>query len=125
MSEDRKSRDSGGGGLRQGLGLLSALKDTVEETIQEAKERGDLDPERAKGYVKDAVRRAQEVAGDARTRLEEMRRRDVPSVREAVDDLKGRVEKLEQALRCSVGSEASEEASSGDVRSDGTSAGEA
>ncbi len=49
MTTEEKSEDGGrgsrqkmGDGIKQGLGVLSAFKDALEETIQEAGERGDL-----------------------------------------------------------------------------------
>ncbi len=47
---ERESRRPGGGlteGIRTGIGILAAVKETIEDTIQEAVERGDLSPERA------------------------------------------------------------------------------
>lgn len=43
MNDDKKSaREQVSDGIRQGIGVLSAFKDALEETINEARERGDL-----------------------------------------------------------------------------------
>jgi polyhydroxyalkanoate synthesis regulator phasin len=104
MTEEGKSdRKSASGGIKQGLGILSALKDAIEETIQDARDRGDLNPDRARDLVKKALGRAQDAAGDARSRLEELKERELPSVREAVEDLKRRVAKLEDEVGGAAG----------------------
>jgi polyhydroxyalkanoate synthesis regulator phasin len=94
--EESKSRE---GGFKQGLGILAAMKEAIEETIQEARERGDLDPEKAKEFFRGAMEKAHGAAGEARSRLEEIREKDLPSVQEAMEDLRGRVQKLEDAFR--------------------------
>ena len=82
--------DKGGirDGMRQGLGVLSAFKEAVEETINEARDRGDLSSERAREIMKDALGRAQEAADGARDRLDLVPRKEF-------DDLVLRVRKLE------------------------------
>ena len=60
MTEDKKStRAKVSDGIRQGIGVLSAFKDALEETINEARERGDLSTERAKEVMKSALHKAQ------------------------------------------------------------------
>ena len=49
-------------GIKQGIGVLSAFRDALEETIQEARDRGDLSADRAKGVMKEALDRAQAAA---------------------------------------------------------------
>ena len=45
MSDEQpKSRTSIGEGLRAGIGILSAFREAIEETIEEAVERNDLNP---------------------------------------------------------------------------------
>ena len=106
MTEERKTKKEGiSGGIRQGLGVLSAFKDAVEETISEARERGDLSTERAKEIMKGALDKAQEAAGGARERLESVTQEDFDGVKEVVGDLKDRVQKLEQRIRKGFGQE--------------------
>ncbi len=87
--------EKGGGtfsdGLRQGLGVLSALKEAIEETISDARERGDLSADRARKAVKDALGRAQTAAGEARERFDFPLQRDF-------DALVARVEAIERTL---------------------------
>jgi polyhydroxyalkanoate synthesis regulator phasin len=120
MTDEERPDEKNGreGGFKQGLGMLSALKEAIEETIQEAKERGDLDPEKAKEFFRGAMEKAQEAAGEARTRLEDMRERDFPSIQEAMDDLKGRAQKLEDAFRQRGGSGGGREDTSGGAGDD-------
>ena len=63
MTEDRKDRRSNVGedvreGIRAGLGILSALKDAIEETVQDMRDRGELSQERAREAVRTTMERA-------------------------------------------------------------------
>jgi polyhydroxyalkanoate synthesis regulator phasin len=82
--------------IRQGLGVLSALKDALDETIREARERGDLAPERAKEAVRSAFARAQEAAGEARERFDFIPRSEYERLREQVEEMRVRLENLER-----------------------------
>jgi len=84
-----------GEGLRTGIGVLSALKDAIEETIQDAVERGDLNPERAKQAVRDATRRAQDGLGEVRERLDFVPRKALDDLRDEVVALRDRIDRLE------------------------------
>ena len=66
MAEQQKASDGIRDGLKAGIGILAALKDAFEETIDEMRERGDISPERAKEAVRSTMQRAQEAMGDAR-----------------------------------------------------------
>ena len=71
MSDERQGKREGfSEGVRQGLGVLSAFKEAIEETLSEVRERGDLNPERARAAMKDALHRAQAVAGEAREKVD-------------------------------------------------------
>ena len=95
-------RDAGGrkgrvtDGIRQGLGVLGALKDALDEAITEARDRGDLSPDRAKEAVRSALHKVQEAAGEAKDRLDIVSRKDFEHLREQVDELKVRLENLER-----------------------------
>jgi polyhydroxyalkanoate synthesis regulator phasin len=101
------SRSSGGGsgsrsfadGVRQGIGVLGAFKDALEETIQEARDRGDLSSERARDVMKDALHKAQSAAEGARERLDFATQGQVDTLQEAVDALATRVSALEARVR--------------------------
>jgi polyhydroxyalkanoate synthesis regulator phasin len=84
-----------GDGIRQGIGVLSALKDALEETIQEARERGDLSTERAREVLKEALATAQSAAGEARGRLDFAQQGDLEALASAVESIGRRVAVLE------------------------------
>lgn len=78
-------------GLRQGLGVLTAFKEAIEETFNEARDRGDLTPERAKELARSAMERAQLAAGDARERFDFVPRREFDRLQARVNDLEARL----------------------------------
>ena len=84
-----------GEGLRSGIGVLTAFKEAIEETIQEAGSRGDLSPDRAKQFLGDALHRAQDAVGDVRERLDFVPRREFEAVLREVEELQRRVDALE------------------------------
>lgn len=84
-----------GEGVRTGIGVLTALRDAVEETITEAMSRGDLSPERAREAMQTAFRRAQDTVEDVRERLDVIPRREFDDLRAAVAALSARVDALE------------------------------
>jgi polyhydroxyalkanoate synthesis regulator phasin len=102
--ENRSAREKMSDGIRQGIGVLNAFKDALEETIQEARERGDLSPERARAVVNRALDRAQEAAGEARERLDFATRKEFEELRGAVLRLKEQVDGLEARVRGNDGS---------------------
>ena len=93
--EQRKSGTGIGEGLKAGIGILTAFKQAIEETIEDAAERNDLRPERAKEALSGALTRAQDALGDVRDRLEVVPRRDFEALRAEVEALRRRVERLE------------------------------
>lgn len=97
MSEDElpRRRTSIGEGLRSGIGVLTAFKEAIEETIQEAGARGDLNPDRAKQFLGEALHRAQDAVDDVRERLDFVPRREFEAVLRVVEDLQRRLDALE------------------------------
>lgn len=96
MTEEQKRSGTGiGEGLRAGIGILTAFKQAIEETIEDAAERNDLRPERAKEALSGALGRAQDAFEDVRGRLEAVSRRDFDALRAEVEALRRRVEQLE------------------------------
>lgn len=93
----RTGRQSFGDGIRQGMGVLAAFKDALEETIQEARDRGDLSSEKAREVMKDALDRAQTAAEGARERLDFATQNELHALRSAVESLAARVATLEEA----------------------------
>lgn len=100
--------DAGGGpksgksrmkdGFRDGLGVLSAFKDALEETIHEARERGDLSADRAKDVLKDTLDKAQTAAEGARERLDFSTQGEMESMQAAVADIRERLAALEESV---------------------------
>ena len=82
-------------GMKQGLGALSAFKEAVEETINEARDRGDLTPERAREIMRSALERAQTAAEGARGRLDLVPRKELDDLAAEVEELQTRVRRLE------------------------------
>ncbi|MEX0837094.1 MAG: hypothetical protein WD101_02090 [Gemmatimonadota bacterium] len=82
-------------GIRQGIGVLSAFKEALEETIQDARDRGDLSADRAKQVMKEALDRAQSAAGDAKERLDFAHHSEIDALRAELDTLRARVSALE------------------------------
>ena len=110
--DEKSAREKVSDGIKEGIGMLSAFKDALEETIQEAKERGDLSAEKAKEAMKDAIGKAQAAAGEARERLEFVSQKDFDS---AVDSIRDRLSSLEESVfGASRGGDASASAEDGE-----------
>jgi polyhydroxyalkanoate synthesis regulator phasin len=110
MTDERKSaREKVSDGIKQGIGVLSAFKDALEETINEARERGDLSSDRAKEAMKGALSRAQEAAEGARERLDFVTQRDFDALGDVVEGIRARVAALEDRFGGSAGDPAAEE----------------
>lgn len=84
-----------GEGIRSGVGVLTAFKEAIEETIQEANSRGDLSPDRAKQFLGDALHRAQETVGGVRERLEWVPRKEFEALQAEVAELRARLDALQ------------------------------
>jgi polyhydroxyalkanoate synthesis regulator phasin len=95
MAEEQKRSGIGGigDGIRAGIGILSAFKEAVEETLQEAVDRGDLSPDRAKRAVQDAMSRMQSTFEGARDRVDLVSRREFDELRAEVERLREEVER--------------------------------
>ncbi len=99
MTEERKGpREKVTDGIKQGIGVLSAFKEALEETIQEARERGDISSERAKEVMKSALDKAQHAAEGAKDRLDFVTQKEFDALSEAVDALRERVTALEDRV---------------------------
>lgn len=84
-----------GEGIRTGVGVLTAFKEAIEETIQEANARGDLSPDRAKQFLGDALHRAQDAVGEVRERLEWVPRKEFEALQAEVAELRSRLDALQ------------------------------
>lgn len=112
-SGTKKKKEGIREGMRQGFGFLSALKDAIEDTIAEARERGDLSPDRAREAMKSAIGRAQEAADDARGRLDFATRRELDDLTGVVEGLKARLDRLDGGDEGPAGEPATENAEEG------------
>lgn len=97
--QDRKRRGSMGDevreGIRAGIGVLSALKDAVEETVEDMMDRGEISQDRAREAVRTTMERAQAAFEDARTRLDLVPRREFDALRAEVAELRRRLDVME------------------------------
>jgi polyhydroxyalkanoate synthesis regulator phasin len=104
VTDDKKSaREKVSDGIKQGIGVLSAFRDALEETINEARERGDLSTDRAKEVMKDALHKAHEAAEGAKERLDFVTQSEFDTLSETVERVKDRVGALEEILRAGTG----------------------
>ena len=106
--EEKSRTDSIKGGIRQGLSMLNAMKDAIEETLSEARERGDLTPERAKEVMRSTLEKAQARAGEAREAFDFVKQKDFDGLKGVVDGIKEKVKGIERSLGLEV-EEASEQ----------------
>jgi polyhydroxyalkanoate synthesis regulator phasin len=99
MNDQQQKKTGFGGirdGIRTGLGILGAFKDAVEETLQEAVDRGDLAPERAKQAMRDAAHRLQSAFDETRDRMDFVSRREYEELRAELAGARERLERLEK-----------------------------
>lgn len=99
QSRDRSRAGRMGDGIRQGIGVLSAFKEALEETIQEARDRGDLSSDRAKEVMREALDRAQSAAEDAREKFDFAPQGEVDRTRSEIEALKAAFEALQVRVR--------------------------
>ena len=76
--------------------MLSAMKDAIEETLKEARERGDLSPDRAKEVMRSTLEKAQEKAEGARDALDFVKQKEFDMLKEVVDRIELRVAEIER-----------------------------
>ncbi len=95
-SKTRQERVSDG--IKQGMSVLNAMKDAIEETIKEAKERGDLSQERAKEVMKTGLAKAQKSMDSAREAFDFVSQNEFEGLRTKVDELKVRVRNVERKV---------------------------
>jgi len=80
------------------MSVLNAMKDAIEETIKEAKERGDLSQERAKEVMKSGLAKAQKRMESAREAFEFVSQNDFEELHTKVDELKARLLNVERKV---------------------------
>ena len=96
---NRRPVDEAKEGIKEGVravtGMLAALKDAIDETINDIKVRNDLDPSRAKQAAKDTMSRAQEAFDDMKERVDFVPRKEYDALRAEVEALRVRVAAIE------------------------------
>lgn len=103
-SEDQEAqtkktrREALAGGLNKGLGMLNAMKDSIEESIREAKESGNLSPERARELINQGIRKAQGAAEGARGVFDFVSQKEFDELRLRVVELRDRVLRVEEEV---------------------------
>jgi polyhydroxyalkanoate synthesis regulator phasin len=95
-SKTRQERVSDG--IKHGMSVLNAMKDAIEETIKDAKERGDLSQDRAKEVMKSGLAKAQQGMESAREAFDFVSQNDFDGLRTKVDELANRVLDLERTV---------------------------
>lgn len=92
------SQQTGQGG-RDGLsawaGVLDAFREAIEETVEELRQRSDIDPDRAKEAMRSGMKRAESAFDDVRDRFDFVPRRDYELLRADVEALRRRIDRLE------------------------------
>lgn len=110
-------------GIRAGIGILSALKDAIEETVDDMMDRGELSQDRAREAVRTTMERAQTAFDDARGRFELVPRREFDELAEDVRELRRRVVRLEAESHDHGGGTASGRPGAGPSTAPGTGPG--
>ncbi len=77
--------------MNRGVEMLTAFRDAISETIQEARERGDLSTDRAREALRGAYDKARTASADARDRFDFVSQSDFDALRTRVDELERRV----------------------------------
>ncbi|HYH83547.1 MAG TPA: hypothetical protein VEX86_27380 [Longimicrobium sp.] len=96
MSDEQPRGRAGiGEGIRAGIGILAAFKDALEETIDEAVERNEINPDRAKTALTGALGRAQGVFDEVRERIDVVPRKEFDALRAEVEELRRRLDRLD------------------------------
>lgn len=103
----KKAREKVSDAANRGMGMLSAFKEALEETIHEARERGDLTTDRARDAVKSALNKAKAASSDAREKFDFVSQSDF-------DGLAARVADLEAKVRSRIGGSAPSEPEAAD-----------
>lgn len=91
----RNARERMSDGWNRGLGILSAFKEALEETISEARERGDLSVDKAREAMKGAMDKAREATSDARERFDFVGQAEFDALVKRVQELEERLGKRE------------------------------
>jgi polyhydroxyalkanoate synthesis regulator phasin len=96
---NRRPVDEAKEGIKEGVravtGILAALKDAIDETINDIKVRGDLDPNRAKQAAKDTMSKAQDAFDEMKERVDFVPRKEYEALRAEVEALRARVAAME------------------------------
>lgn len=103
----RKPVDEAKEGIKEGVravtGILAALKDAIEETIDDIKSSGDMDPSRVKKAAKETMHRAEGAFEDMKERVDFVTRKEHEALRAEVEALRIRVAALEGSAAATEG----------------------
>lgn len=99
MADEQRRTGFGGigDGIRTGIGILNAVREAIEETLDSAVQRGDLTPEKARQTMREAFDRVQDGFEGARERVDFVPRAEMEELRNELAALRERVARLEGA----------------------------
>lgn len=86
---DTDPRDAEASGRR---GVFGSFREAIGETIEEARERGDLSTDRAREKLRGAWKRAREASADARERFDFVSKEEFDRLRRRVEELERRMD---------------------------------
>lgn len=84
-------------GVRSVTGVLGALAEALDRSLDELRESGELSPERARAAARATVKKAQETVEQLRERIEFVTRREFEALRDEVAALRRDVAALSAA----------------------------
>lgn len=92
MADENRRSDPFREGVRAVTGFLGALKDAIEESFDDLREKGDLSPERAKEAARSTMKKAQETMDEMRDRLDFVTQKEFDALRDEVAALRKELE---------------------------------
>jgi polyhydroxyalkanoate synthesis regulator phasin len=109
MADEERRPNDLGENLREGVrtvaGIFGALKDAIEESFDDLRQRGDLSPEKAREAARSTMQRAQAEMDTMRERFDFVTRKELDALRAEVDALRMQVERASGGTATGTGSE--------------------
>jgi polyhydroxyalkanoate synthesis regulator phasin len=78
-------------GVRAVTGILGALRDAIEQSFDDLKDKGEMSPDKAKEAAKETMNRAEDAVSKVRERLDFATRKELDELRDEVAELRRRV----------------------------------